>query len=249
MRTISVVDRAKYVLRTLILRLPGGQDFLSRRAEQIFRRSSPEDVFTNQYGREVWRSEETVCGPGSTIEHTKNIRQELPKLIERLNIKRFLDAPCGDYHWFQLIDRPESVYYVGGDIVLALIERNQQQYQNSNTTFLKLDITQDPLPSADLWMCRDCLFHLSSQNVFRALRNFINSDIQYLLTSTHSSSTLNQEIPTGSFHLLNLEKPPYNFSPAILYINDDWTEGQAVRQMGLWTRDMVSESLARQSNQ
>jgi SAM-dependent methyltransferase len=248
MKAISTADRIKYVLRAIVLSLPGGTAFLQRRAERIFQRLSAEEVFTNQYGRETWNNEETVCGPGSTINNTENIRREIPKLIEQLNVKRFLDAPCGDYNWFQLIVRPEHVHYIGGDIVSALVERNQQRYQNNNTTFIKLDITQGPLPNADLWMCRDCLFHLSSENVFKALQNFINSGTQYLLTSTHLSSPSNREIPTGSFHFLNLEKSPYNFCSAILYI-DDPLEGQPVRQMGLWNRDMVFDALANRSNQ
>ncbi len=43
---------------------------------------------------------------------------------------------------------------------------------------------EGPLPKADLWLCRDVLFHLPNKDVITVLANFANSEIPYLLTTT-----------------------------------------------------------------
>lgn len=199
--------------------------------------------FYYYYKNNTWANLETVSGPGSTIEYTENIRREIPIVLERYHIKRILDAPCGDYNWFRLIHRDEETEYIGGDIVAPLVDSNQAKYANSNTSFITIDITKDPLPSADLWICRDCLMHFSNQDTFLAFENFLRSAISYILTSTYPESWDNSDIVTGDHHNINLEKPPFNLCKPIIYI-DDWIEGWAVRRLGLWHRRMLLDSLA-----
>jgi len=149
-----------------------------------------------------------------------------------------LDAPCGDYNWFRTVDRG-SVGYVGGDIVNALIELNQENYGDENTEFVHLDITQDDLPDVDLWMCRDCFIHLSFDLIQAALANFDRSNIPYLLVSTYPDVTENHDIPTGHVRNLNLMLPPFNF-PEPLTSVDDTAEGFERRELGLWERTVLS---------
>jgi hypothetical protein len=200
-------------------------------------------LFTEYFRQNYWRNEESVSGPGSTIEYTENIRKELPRLLERFKIRRILDAPCGDYNWFQAMNCPQGMEYTGGDIVEELIEQNQLKYGSERTSFITLDITTDSLPQADLWLCRDCLFHFSYVDIFKALANLLRSDIQYLLTSVHPDCTLNTDITTGGARQLNLELPPFRLCQPLLYI-DDWIPGYTVRRMGLWSRSMIADSLA-----
>ena len=82
------------------------------------------------------------------------------KFLNSLNVKVFLDAPCGDFNWMQHVELPEETLYIGGDIVGRLIEDLQQAHGNPTRSFRKLDIVEGPLPKADLWLCRDVLFHL-----------------------------------------------------------------------------------------
>ena len=202
-----------------------------------------EQLFSHYYETGLWNSEESASGPGSTLEYTENIRREIPLLIERLGIRKILDAPCGDYNWFQSIPRSDDVEYIGGDIVKALVKHNQDVHGNRNTRFVHIDILMDKLPEADLWLCRDCLFHLSNEDVFLAFRNFLNSGMRYLLTSTHTECMENTDIPTGRFRELNLERAPFNLGiPAVAM--DDWVEGFPVRKLALWERDQVANALA-----
>lgn len=199
-----------------------------------------EEIFTDHYNQNVWNNDQSVSGDGSTVEYTENLRKELPVLFHKFKIQSILDAPCGDYNWFRHVDRGDYISYIGGDIVTELIEKNSKQYGNGMTSFQNLDITADPLPKADLMICRDVLFHFSDKDVTRVLKNFIDSEIKYFLTTSHTECKKNFDILTGQFRLLNLEKPPFNFRDPLFAI-DDWIEGFPVRKMFLWTREAVAE--------
>ncbi len=239
-------------IRRIILTLPGGSALVrahaSFRAHRRFARRFPraadaKEIFRRHYESNEWGEAESVSGPGSTLKYTENIRKMIPKIAEEFGVREILDAPCGDYNWFRAIAWKTRVSYLGGDIVDFLVERNQAVYGAHDTRFISLDIISDALPKADMWLCRDCLFHLSERDIFCVLDNFLKSEIDYLLTSTHPSCVVNSDIPTGSFRLLNLQLPPFNLGKPALAI-DDWIEGFPERQLALWKRDAVREALA-----
>jgi hypothetical protein len=242
----------KQQLRTIIFFFPGGKTIymmIGRKYYQALERhriramGEIQSVFTTIYEENYWGSEESASGPGSTIEYTKNIAKEIPRIISDRRLKRILDAPCGDYNWFRLIERDDDVSYIGGDITEALVISNQERYGNDNTRFMHLDITNDALPKADLWLCRDCLPHLSNNDIFKAINNFLDSDITYLLTSNYPKCKKNTNILTGQSRLLNLELRPFSFCKPLLSV-DDWIEGYPVRQLALWEKGQLSKSLS-----
>jgi hypothetical protein len=118
----------------------------------------------------------------------------------------------------------------------------QRQFANDNTTFMRLDITTDTLPGADLWLCRDCFIHLSEADVLRAIERYLASDIPYLLASTHPQCRHNRDITTGACRLLNLEAAPFNFPAARVYLAD-WVEDYPERYLGLWERSALRTAL------
>ena len=107
-----------------------------------------------------------------------------------------LDLPCGDFKWMNTINL-QVTKYMGADIVLELIESNRQKYENKNRKFQVLDIIEDPLPQADLLLCRDCFVHLSNKNILKALANIRKCRIKYLLTSTFTACEENEDITSG----------------------------------------------------
>lgn len=233
----------------MLAKLPGGHWIISRiNLCGIYLRfgenPSPSIVFPWYYDKNVCKDTETVSGPGSTVRYTKNIRAKLPGLIKDLKVRTILDAPCGDFNWFRLVELPKDVYYIGGDIIRPLIVKNQALYGNADRTFVCIDITKDKLPDADIWICRDAFIHFSDEYIFLSVRNFINSSIRYILTTSYTESGKNRDIPTGFFRLLNLELPPFNFPKPILTI-DDWVDGYPVRKLCLWERQALSHCLER----
>lgn len=224
---------------------------LGQRGTKYLRRfllnfDSTEKAFTRIYRTGGWVNEESASGPGSTLEYTENLRRELPILLGKHGVTTMLDAPCGDYHWFKEIHR-ENVNYIGADIVGDLVAQNTSRYADSKTRFCQMDITSDPLPDVDLWLCRDVLFHLSTKLVHRALENFSRSKIDYLLTTTHPECRHNSDIPTGSFRELNLQLEPFGFPEPIAWI-DDWIPGFPVRKLGLWKRTDLAEIINRSNS-
>jgi len=195
------------------------------------------DRFTRYAIHNKWGDEETISGEGSTLKFTENLRKELPELLNKFRVKRFLDAPCGDFNWMRSVDL-SNIDYIGGDIVTDIIARNKSLYEKENIRFTEIDIVKDNLPAADIWLCRDCLFHFSEAEIFQTLRNFIRSDIKYLLTTCSPECRENHDIRTGSYRELNLLIEPYSFPEPILWIND-WVPPHPIQKLGLWSRDSI----------
>jgi hypothetical protein len=198
-------------------------------------------VFTEIYKKNKWKNKESRSGFGSTIEYTKEVRKHLPLLIKQFNIKSVLDAPCGDFNWMSKIVDTIDASYIGGDIVEILIETNKKNYPHIN--FITLDITEDTLPTVDLMMCRDCLFHFSYKSINLFFDNFLKSDIKYLLTSTHINNPKkfkNRNITDGKFRLIDLYAAPFNFNK-VSYKFNDWIEPSFPREMILLSRDEIKE--------
>lgn len=199
---------------------------------------SPKDIFTDIYNKNAWRSNESVSGPGSTLEFTTQLRSELPKIFEKYDIKSVVDAPCGDFNWMKEVDRSALDFYIGVDVVSQIIDKDRDRYKDGTTKFQTLDITSDTIPRSDLIICRDCLFHFSNADIFKTIANFKRSGASYLLTTTHTDVARNKSIITGGFSLVNLEQKPFNFPKALEYLDDrgKYPVGhvQHNRKLGLW---------------
>jgi hypothetical protein len=206
-----------------------------------FKAESRKDRFSRYAHLNKWKDKESVSGPGSTLVYTENIRAELPKLFKKLRIKSMFDAPCGDFNWIQHLARP-GIVYLGGDIVPALIRNNNEKYADDKNSFREIDIVKDPLPKADIWLCRDALPHFSEENIYETLANFFRSDITWIFTSHYTKCTQNRDIRTGSFREVNFLLSPFLFPKPELCV-DDWIEGFPVRGLCLWKRETLFKAL------
>jgi len=207
--------------------------------------------FSEIYADNLWNDAESRSGPGSTMAYTANLRRELERILAERRIGVFLDAPCGDFHWMRAVPLPDGTRYLGGDIVPALAAALQEKYGDARHDFRTLDITRGPLPGADLWMCRDCFFHLSFADIARALQQLAASRIPLVLLTTHivqpGAPFANRDIVTGDARPIDLRSAPFDF-PEPLERFDDWIAPYAPREMGLWRReDLVAaaERMAR----
>lgn len=198
--------------------------------------------FSFVYHLNLWRNPESISGEGSTLAYTENLRRQLPVVFEQYRVRRIFDAPCGDFNWFQYVAR-DGVHYLGGDIVDALIRNNRRRHGDGQTDFVRFDVCNTPFPVADLWLCRDCMFHLSNQDIRAAFDNFASSDIPYILTTSHAEATQNVELPRRGFRMLNLELPPYSL-PRPLLIIEDWAPGFPRRILGLWRREDIQGAVS-----
>lgn len=201
---------------------------------------SVEHIFSRVYRKKLWRSE-SRSGPGSTLAHTKLIIKEVSNLIRKINAKTVLDIGCGDFNWMKHI---EIEMYIGVDVVEELIVLNTKNFGSSRRKFVKLDITRDKLPKVDLILCRDCLVHLSFDDIFLVLRNIKESNSQYLLTTTFASGVENRDIYTGEWRPLNLKRPPFNFPRAVEIINESCPLAEySDKSLGLWRISDIIDSV------
>jgi hypothetical protein len=200
-------------------------------------------VFADYYRTNHWACAESASGPGSTLEYTEQLRLSLAKIVEDYRIGCVLDAPCGDYNWFRLVELPPGTKYIGGDIVEALVAVNLKKYGTCRSSFRVMDITRDALPAADLWLCRDCWIHLPNRDIRKAIANFEASKIRLIATTTYPDVKGNPDILVGGFRPLNLEIPPFNWCKPLCYLHDS-ISGWPNRKLGLWDRNMLQGSAA-----
>ncbi|HTR21846.1 MAG TPA: class I SAM-dependent methyltransferase [Gemmatimonadales bacterium] len=227
-----------------------GYRFLKRHYQaRRLRRMTVEEVFTDYFHKKRWGGQKTVSGVGSDPEQTIAVRRELPRLLSQLGVKSLLDIPCGDFTWMSGVPL-DGISYTGADIVTELVEENRRRYLKPNVRFVRLDLIHDPLPRTDLVLCRDCLIHLSTEDVLGALRNIHASGSEYLLTTTFPSRDRNVDIATGQWRPLNLEQRPFCLPKPLLLINEESTEEDGEyrdKSLGLWRVDGIQPALDRQN--
>jgi glycosyltransferase involved in cell wall biosynthesis len=191
--------------------------------------------FIKIYKKNIFGSNESRSGSGSTLEQTAYIREVLPGILRDLNVKSFLDVPCGDFNWMKLVDL-SGIQYIGGDIVPDLVDKNNYAYASPERTFRALNIISDELPKVDAIFCRDCLVHMKFDHARQALQNFKSSGSTYLITTTFIDRSENEEL-YGIWRTLNLQKAPFNLPPPLKMINEKCTEGRMKytdKSLGLW---------------
>jgi SAM-dependent methyltransferase len=207
-------------------------------AEQ-FRGLGLEDAFSRIYATNLWGADESRSGLGSAADATRVLRFALPEVLRALGARSLLDAPCGDFGWLSHVELG-PVDYIGGDIVPALIERNTALFADERRRFVRLDLTRDPLPAADVVLCRDCLVHLSFANIERVLVNVRRSGASFLLTTTFTRHEVNEDITDGDWRVLNLERAPFNLPAPMAVIVEECNEGNGDytdKSLGLWRVD------------
>lgn len=191
-----------------------------------FRGLSPEEVFTGIFRENYWSQngeEESVSGPGSSLEQTAVLREGIARLLREFDIRSVLDIPCGDFNWLGRALPPE-ISYIGGDIVAPLISVNQSRYAGPNRSFQHVNLISDPLPKCDLVICRDALVHFSFEDIRQALANIVRSGARRLLTTTFTGQQVNKDIVTGGWRPLNLQQPPFRLPAPLRLINEHCTE-------------------------
>ena len=200
-------------------------------------------AFDAIYQANGWNSDESLSGPGSEVGRTQGYGDQLAKCLDQLNCQTFFDAPCGDLNW--IIPVVGQRTYIGGDIAQSLIADLHRSHPRLDLR--EFDICETKFPTADVWHCRDCLFHLPFADIRKALQNFVDSGIPHALLTTHRSRAFhrNLDVPAGGWRYLDLELEPISLPRPLSYIRDYRFGLDFPRYVGLWSRDQVERSLDR----
>jgi hypothetical protein len=195
--------------------------------KKVLAHSSIKQRFTEIYHSNYWDDTHSLSGSGSNLKSTKGVIKQLPVLIKKFNINSILDAPCGDFYWMKNVLNKVNINYLGGDIVGKIVNSNNSKYKSKKINFTKINIISDALPSAQLMICRDCLFHFSYNDIFMFFKNFIKSNIKFLLVTSHQNDRnkfLNKDIITGDFRKIDLFSEQFNFRKTFIFSIKDKDE-------------------------
>lgn len=221
----------------------------NRAHSKIVEDGSLQQRFVTIYKYNLWADNESVSGEGSNFAYTSKIRESLPQLLKRYAITSIVDAPCGDFNWMRYVLADSDVRYTGIDIVEDLIQKNRMAYASNAVNFIVGNICEDQLPDCDLLITRDCLFHLSFEDIDRYLKNIAQVNFRFLLTTSHTTGPdfKNSDIKSGDFRQINLLSPPFSLpKSAILDQLDDAPDGHPLpRVMMLIAKTDVPTSLYR----
>jgi SAM-dependent methyltransferase len=192
------------------------------------------DRFTEIYDHGLWRmrQDHPSSGGGSTQTAASSVAQALPRILQTTKASRILDIGCGDFTWMQAVSTG-ATEYVGVDIVRSVIDANIARFSAQNRKFLCLDATTDPLPPADLALCRDVLFHLGFADARSLIRNICQtSGAAWLMATNDPTTFFNANIESGDFRIINLERAPFHFARPAIAIDD--SQIMPGRILGVW---------------
>lgn len=236
-------------LRTTFLAVLRYPFYRKRRLEynEMLTLGSIEERFSEIYAKNFWSSKESGSGEGSELEYTVPLRTWMVDAFPKYQIKKMVDAPCGDFNWMKFAVPHLNIEYFGFDIVESVIKENKKNYGSKNIHFEVANICEDNLQECDILMVRDCLFHLSYEDINQFLENLTRVNYKYLLTTTHlvDKDFVNSDITTGDFRFINLFIKPFNFkNKDIIERVDDYPKGYSrPRQMILLAKSSVPKKL------
>ncbi|MEO7277718.1 MAG: class I SAM-dependent methyltransferase [Sphingomicrobium sp.] len=200
-------------------------------------------VFAEIYEKNIWGSAESGSGPGSELGRTERYRGELLSFLKRRSVRSMFDAPCGDLNWMALVLDQWPMEYAGGDISEMAIAAARQRRPEVEVRLF--DICRDPFPDAQMWHCRDTLFHLSFADIWLAFENVGRSGVERVLITTNSARLMtNLDVPTGGFRYLDLERAPFNLPRPEEYLRDTDDDGFP-RFVGVWPIEAIRASIDR----
>lgn len=201
------------------------------------------EVFDNIFLKNYWGSAESRSGVGSEVTFAARYRDRLKSLIVRHGFKKIFDAPCGDLNWMSTLVDQLDIEYVGGDVSPQVIADARSRCPDLDLGVF--DITSDKFPDADVWHCRDCLFHLPFSSIRRALENFSESSIAYALITSHRAYLLhrNLDVGIGGFRFLDLQRAPISLPAPLVRIPDFAVGRDFPRYVCLWSRQQIAAAL------
>jgi 2-polyprenyl-3-methyl-5-hydroxy-6-metoxy-1,4-benzoquinol methylase len=192
-----------------------------------------ESTFESIYKSDFWLQGTSKSGPGSDFFATCRVIEPLKKLLGELQCKCLVDIGCGDFNWMQQVLANGTFRYVGCDVVRSIIDDNVKKYQTERVTFKHLNACEEPIPSGDVIICREVLFHLSFDDIARLINNVrCFSTASYFIATLDTSTWFNSNIKSGDFRYVNLLIRPFGFPEPLMTISDNAL--RAGRTLAVW---------------
>jgi len=186
--------------------------FIGKQITEFGNKIQTKDIFTHIFNINKWKSKESVSGVGSELETTPDMREQLPILFERYDIKRVLDLGCGDFNWMKTIVGGLD-YYMGIDVVSKIIEYNDLAFSSDKVHFVCKnieDVDEELYQDFDAVIIRDVMVHLTSEEISDLLDRLKLGNIRFLFATNFLGGGVNRDINTGNWRRVNLLLPPFS---------------------------------------
>ena len=158
---------------------------------------------------------ESLSGPGSGTSNTKECVNFISDVILDYNINSILDLGCGDWNWFKFVDLRDSSY-LGWDACEDMIGDNNKIYSTSKVSFDTKDIVTEPFPTVDLIICRDVLFHMTT-DISTEVLNKVKLSAKYFICTSFNDVNENKPHKNGwGFYKINTNIRPFNLKEYFL---------------------------------
>ena len=185
--------------------------------------------------KDGWVGDDTVCGWGSRMENTLNIRQDLPDIcrsIQRGDCVKLNDAGCGDLWWWKNLNIP-LVDYVGYDMF------PKSSWDELPYDTRQLNLCEQDMRSCDIILCRDVFIHWPNEFILQALERFRKVGT-WLYSTSYTGEYFefdnNDHITDFSMHhsKLNLCSPPFDLGIPRAFTAENYENGHSRKVMCLW---------------
>jgi len=194
-----------------------------------------EEYFTKTYKEFKWHmgTGESRSGIGSSLKYTESVRQELPKIIDRLGVNSIFDCSCGDWNWMKHISS-KFHRYVGNDVVEEMVDNNTTLYGNERISFVQGDMLTSMKKYSDkefdLLLCRHTLEHLPVDYIKDALNEMKRISKYALITSTDLFKTKShQDDADNQFRFDGVSYRPINLEVG-LYLSTLGTPSEKIKE-------------------
>ncbi len=190
------------------------------------RKNTFKHIYISNYWQNNFKINENMSksGPGSNINYTTNLIEELIVFFKKKNINTILDVGCGDFIWMNLLLKKYKNYnkYLGLEIVDNLVANNNLKYSNDKVSFKTFDLVEEKIPTGfDIILVRDVFIHLKDEQIKNFLKLLTTSEAKYFGVTSTPLLRKNFELKTeGRYRDINIEIEPYNFTNYILKINE-----------------------------
>jgi hypothetical protein len=148
----------------------------------------------------------------------------LSKIIDRYNVTTIADMGCGDCEWVPLLlEKYPIVTYVGYEKSPELVQKATTTLSKYKNASLKQeDPTTVTAVTTDLVISRNLLSTLPYSRIRTTIANFSKFDCKYFALGQYDyKSSKNVDIAPGESFMIDLEKVPFNMSPAFIVIEEN----------------------------
>lgn len=189
------------------------------------------ETFRAAYQTGGWvhgEAQESRSGIGSSAAATAGLLERINAAMNYLGAESLVDVGCGDWNWMKR--GTFDFAYTGVDVVPEVIHENEQ-HTRPGVSFAVCNAIEDPLPPADVALCREVLFHLSFADARAVVAN-VKRAARYLMATTDLDLWCNSDIQTGDFRRINLLRRPFRFPTPLGLVPDRGLVG--ARYLAVW---------------